>query len=210
MKTQAQFWDDAAESYAKKPVEDPAAFERKIELTRARLQPADEVLDIGCGTGSLALRLASSAGEMHGLDVSREMIRIAERKASEAGAANVRFHVGPFDPSFDAFAPGSLDCICAFSILHLLEDREGALERMYALLRPGGTLVSSTVCLGASWFVYQPLIWMMRQLGQAPWVAIISPQRLVADLERAGFVDIETPDVGAKSTAAFIIARRPR
>ena len=209
MNSESRFWDNLAESYAKKPVEDPAAFERKIELTKARLRPSDVVLDIGCGTGSLALRLASSAAEVHGLDISKEMIRIAKAKAADAQVDNVHFRVGPFDPTFGGFGPGSLDCICAYSIIHLVKERDAALEQMWRLLRPGGTLVSSTVVLGASWIPFAPIIWTMRQIGKAPWVAVMKQQELVGDLARAGFVDIETPDVGAKSTVAFVIARRP-
>ncbi|MEO1234214.1 MAG: class I SAM-dependent methyltransferase [Myxococcota bacterium] len=209
MNSESRFWDDLAESYAKKPVEDPAAFERKIELTKERLRPSDVVLDIGCGTGSLALRLASSAAEVHGLDISKEMIRIAKAKAVEAQADNVHFRVGPFDRTLGGFDPGSLDCICAYSIIHLVKDRDAALAQMWKLLRPGGTLVSSTVVLGASWIPFGPIIWTMRQFGKAPWVAIMKERELVSDLARAGFVDIETPDVGAKSTVAFVIARRP-
>ncbi len=55
-------------------VANPGAFERKIEVTRARMTPTDVVLDIGCGTGSLALRLASSAAAVHGLDISGAMM----------------------------------------------------------------------------------------------------------------------------------------
>src|SRR5690349_2845994 len=108
------FWDGIAESYAKKPVANPAAFERKIEVVRARMRPEQVWLDIGCGTGSLALRLAASGAQVHGLDFSPEMIRIANQKARAQHVANVTFHVGAFDATFDAFAPASLDGIGAF------------------------------------------------------------------------------------------------
>lgn len=209
MKSKVQFWDDIAESYAKKPVEDPAAFERKIEITKARLRPTDVVLDIGCGTGSLALRLAASAAHVHGLDISNEMVRIARAKASDAETTNASFHVGAFDETFEAFGRSSLDCICAYSILHLIEDREAALKRMWTLLRPGGSLVSSTVCLGSSWIPFSPILWTMRQFGKAPWVGILDDKRLVSDMTDAGFTDIEKPPVGAKPTVAFVVARRP-
>jgi hypothetical protein len=41
------FWDELAERYAAQPVELPEAFERKIEITRARMRPDSVVLDIG-------------------------------------------------------------------------------------------------------------------------------------------------------------------
>ena len=209
MKSNAQFWDNIAATYSAKPVEDPDAFERKIEVTQSKLRPTDTVLEVGCGTGSLALRLASSVAEIHGLDVSSEMIRIAEAKIEQGSVKNVHFTVGAFDERLDTFAPESLDAVLAFSILHLLEDREAALNRMWHLLRPGGLFVSSTVCLGGSWVPYSALLWTMRQLGKAPWVGVIDRQHLLDDIARAGFDGIETPDVGAKSTVAFVTARRP-
>lgn len=125
MSTNAAFWNGIAEKYAASPVANPDAFDAKIAITRALMQHDHTVLSIGCGTGSLALRLASTGAEIHGLDISKEMIRIANGKRDAQGADNVHFHVGPFDASFDTFAPGSLDGLCAYSILHLVPDRAG-------------------------------------------------------------------------------------
>lgn len=209
MTDDATFWDGLAERYSKQPVADPEAFDRKIAITKGHLSPDAVVLDIGCGTGSLALRLAGDAAQVHGLDLSSEMVRIARGKAEAAEVDNVTFHTGPFDDGFDVFEPGSLDGICAYSILHLIEDRPAALAKIHALLQPGGFFISSTVCLGNTWVPFRPLIAVMRWLGKAPWVAIVSQATLVGELRQAGFVDIEQPDVGAKNTIGFLVARKP-
>lgn len=133
MTTEAAFWNDLAEKYSRQPVADPDAFERKIAITTSRMTPRDVVLDIGCGTGSLALRLAPAGAQVHGLDLSSEMIRIARGKAAADQIDNVSFHVGAFDEQLP-FEPESLDGVCAYSLLHLLEDRGAALERVFALL----------------------------------------------------------------------------
>lgn len=210
MTTTADFWNDIAERYARQPVEDPDAFERKIAITRARMRPDDVVLDIGSGTGSLALRLASSGGQVHGLDVSREMVRIADAKAAEQKVDNVTFHEGAFDDAFTTFAEGSLDGICAYSILHLMEDRAAALDRVFRLLRPGGFFISSTLCLGESRIPYRPILRVMRWLGKAPYVDVFSKATLDGEIRRAGFVGLSTPDVGAKPTVGFVVAEKPR
>ena len=175
MTTGPAFWSALAVKYAAKPVENPDAFERKIALTQARMAPEQVVLDIGCGTGSLALRLAPHAAVVHGLDYSDEMIRIARGKAEAAGVGNVRFHVGPFDDTAP-FEAGSLDGLCAYSLLHLVEDRDEALARVFSLLKPGGFFVSSTVCLGGSWVPYRPLLTAMRWVGKAPMVQVITAE----------------------------------
>lgn len=203
-----RFWDDLAETYAAKPVENLEAFDRKTEVTRALVEPGHTVLDVGCGTGSLCLRLAPTGAQVHGLDLSGEMIRIARSKTE--GAENVQFHVGPFDSSFDAFGPASLDGLFAYSLLHLVVDRTGALRRAFDLLRPGGYFVASTVCLGESWVPYTPMLLAMRLIGKAPWVAArLSKSALHDEVRAAGFTGLETPDIGAGSRTDFLVARKP-
>lgn len=203
----APFWNRIAESYAKKPVANPGAFERKIAITRELLPEGGAVLDVGCGTGSLALRLADRAGRVGGLDASREMVRIAREKARAARAANVEFHVGTLDDALP-FPPQSFDLVCAYSVLHLVRDLPRTLAALRNLLRPGGALVTSTVCLGDSWVPFRPILGVMRRLGKAPYVAILRRDAFTGALGDAGFSDIELCDVGADSTVAFTIARR--
>lgn len=210
MITNAAFWDNTAEKYAKKPVANPAAFERKIAITQSLLTPRDVILDVGCGTGSLALRLSPYGAHVHGLDLSSEMIRIARDKTKAAAITNVTFHVGAFDDSFAAFEDGSLRGICAYSLLHLTDDLPATLRRVFRLLEPGGFFVSSTVCLGESRVPYRPLLWVMRMLGKAPTVNIFSKRTLADAVSLAGFVDIVQPDVGAGSMIAFMVATKPR
>lgn len=211
MTTEAAFWNNIAVEYSQKPVELPDAFERKIAITKGYIHPRDVVLDIGCGTGSLALRLAPSAGEVHGLDISSEMIRIAREKAQNEGSENTTFHVGKFDESFTTFEEGSLDGVCAYSILHLVEDRRAAMEQIFRLLKPGGFFISSTPCIGNMWIPMGPIISIMRLFGKAPAVVkSFKTDDLLHDMRGVGFVDIDTPDVGAKPTTAFVVANKPR
>jgi arsenite methyltransferase len=209
MNPDAAFWNKVAESYASKPVEDPGAFDRKINITKSKMTAQDTILDIGCGTGSLALRLAPSAAHVHGLDFSSEMNRIAKQKATDQKVSNVTFHLGAFDDSFTAFADGSLDGVCAYSILQLV-DRPAALARIYRLLKPGGFFISSTLCLGESWMPYTPLVRLGHWLGKAPPVKVFSKKTLIEEIERAGFVELSQPEIGAKPTIAFLVASKPR
>jgi len=208
--TDAAFWNALAEKYSKQPVADPAAFERKIAITQSLMTATDVVLDIGCGTGSLALRLAPSGAHIHGLDVSSEMVRIARAKASAAAAGNVTFHVGAFDESFTAFPDASLHGICAYSLLHLVADVPAVLAHVYRLLAPGGFFVSSNVCLGESRLPYALLLRILRALGKAPRVNILRKAALEDSVKRAGFVDVSWPDVGAKPVVGFMVAAKPR
>jgi arsenite methyltransferase len=207
MTADAAFWDKIADYYASQPVERPDAFERKIAITKARMTPQDVVLNVGCGTGTLSLRLADSGRELHGLDISSEMVRIARDKARDVD--NVTFHHGTLD-TFTALGPSSVDGVMAYSLLHLVDDRERFLKQLFSLVKPGGFFVSSTVCLGDSWIPYSWLIGAMRLVGRAPRVEMVGRQQLLDEVAAAGFVDVETHEVGAKETTVFMTATRPR
>ena len=69
------FWDRHAAKYAEKPIADPTAYEEKLARVRSLLRATDHVLEIGCGTGSTALRLAPGVAKITATDVSSGMIR---------------------------------------------------------------------------------------------------------------------------------------
>ena len=87
----ARFWDAIAEDYARKPLPNPEATARKLDVVRTLLRPTDRLLDLGCGTGTILLELAPHVAEAHGVDLSPGMIAIASRKATAAGVENVTF-----------------------------------------------------------------------------------------------------------------------
>ena len=113
------FWDKAAAKYARQPIADPVAYEAKIARIRALLRPEDRMLEIGCGTGSTALRLAPNVAEFTATDSSSRMIDIAEGKRATTNATNLNFVRADANERL----PGApYDVIAAFSMLHLVED----------------------------------------------------------------------------------------
>ena len=203
----ARFWDNLAERYAKQPIANLEAYEAKLSVTRTHLSPDAVVLDFGCGTGTLALNLCGDAGEIHAVDISGEMLRIAERKKAEAGVTNVTFHQGTLAGL--PFADASFDVICAYNILHLLDDRIEALRRFMALLKPGGRLVTSTPCLASYKWPIRYVLPVLKWIGKAPAVQVFSVAELEDSLAAAGFVDIKQHDVSADSSTGFFVARKP-
>ena len=113
-KTSAPFWDKIAPKYAQKPISDPASYDKKLARVRGLLRPEDRILEIGCGTGGTALRLADNVSHVTATDISSGMIKIAQSKIEQDGRANVSFQQA------DAAARignSPFDAICAFSLL---------------------------------------------------------------------------------------------
>ena len=208
MSASAKFWDAIAEKYAAKPVENVPAFERKKAITREHLRPNSTVLEIGSGTGSLALALAPFAGHVHALDISAAMIRIANEKKTAQAVTNVTFHQGTLDTP-TSFEPAQVDGVWAYSILHLVPDRRRTLKTIFDHLKPGGSFVSSNVCLGGTWVPYGALITVMRWFGRAPAVNTYDRAMILREMREVGFIDVEERDVGASRLIAFIVAKKP-
>jgi ubiquinone/menaquinone biosynthesis C-methylase UbiE len=207
MKDDLRFWDDIAEKYARKPLPNPDSTKRKLDIVRSMMKANDVVLDIGCGTGTIAIELSAHAAKVEGLDISGEMVRIARDKAVGQKVDNVEFHQGTVTEGLASMSEQSLDGVLAFNIFHLVEDWQGAIRRVSELLRPGGYLVSSTACLGDSWVPYKPILALMRWAGKAPRVELLRREALLQTMRECGFDNIEEPDVGAEKSTAFVVAR---
>jgi ubiquinone/menaquinone biosynthesis C-methylase UbiE len=116
--------------------------ERLVEL--ARLAPGEAVLDVGCGTGGLALaakRQVGEAGVVHGVEPSPAMLARARRRAARDGLS-VAFHQAIAQEL--PLADGTFDAVACTLVLHQLphDSWRRSLEEMRRVLRrPGGRLL---------------------------------------------------------------------
>ncbi len=104
MANNAWFWDRIAKRYARSPIADQAAYERKLDKTREYLTPEAEVYEYGCGTGSTAIAHAPYAKHILATDLSAKMIDIARGKAADAGIGNITFERKALDGAPDTAA----------------------------------------------------------------------------------------------------------
>lgn len=202
----ARFWDRIAERYAAKPVPDQGVYERKLAITREYLHPQAEVLELGCGTGSTAIAHAPYAHHIRATDVSPRMIAIARKKAAAAGVHNVDFDCSAVRHVHAADA--SLDAVLAHSLLHLLEDWRETITLARRMLKPGGVLVSSTMCLNDHFALMRLVAPLGRILGVLPRLSFFGRDDLERTLIEAGFA-IEHAWLPAPKRGAFLIARKP-
>lgn len=206
MGASAKFWDRIAERYARRPVADEAAYQKKLEITRRYFTPESEVLELGCGTGSTAIAHAPHVKRIKAVDISAKMLEIAKGKAESAGVRNIAFE----QSTVDAFsAPdASFDVVLALSVLHLLEDKEAAMAKIYRLLKPGGVFVTSTACLGDFMPVFRFIAPIGRFFGFFPLVKVFTRKQLKQSLSATGFA-IDHEWLPGKNAAVFIVAKKP-
>jgi len=125
------------------------------------LKDGERLLDVGCGTGSLAVRLASirSGADVHGIDPDPDVLSRARLKAAKAGV-RVEFHEGFVDDSFLA-GRDQYDVITSSLVFHQvpLEGKRELLAAMRRALKPGGR-----ICIGDYGHQRTPL---MRRLFRA-------------------------------------------
>ena len=177
-----------------------ALRERLVDL--ARLAPGEAVLDVGCGTGSLAVvakRRVGPTGSVRGVDASPEMITQARAKAAKAGL-DVAFEIARAEalPVADA----SVDVVLSTLMLHHLPRvvREQLAAEVRRVLKPGGRVLAVDFEPPAK----KPggLISQVHRHGHVPL------REITALLERAGLRLDESGAVGA-SDLQFALAHAP-
>ena len=205
MDPSAKFWDKIANRYSKRPVADEEAYQEKLRVTRTYFRPDMEVLEFGCGTGSTAIKHSPYVGHIHAIDISSKMIEIAQGKADEGNVSNVTFEQSTIEGV--SVPDQSLDAVLGLSILHLLENKEGAIEKVHRMLKAGGVFVTSTTCLGDSLKFFKLIAPVGKFLGLMPLVRVFTTGELVASLTDAGF-EIDHQWQPGKGEAMFIVAKK--
>ncbi len=210
MKNSKTFWNRAAAKYAKDPISDPQAYEYTRERTRSYLSKSDRVLEVGCGTGSTAIELADSLGQIVASDISGEMIKIGAQKAEKAGIKNIEFAEGTLDDLI--YADEEFDVILAHNVLHLIPDQHATLDRIHALLKPGGTFISKTICTGTKstlkFRIMISIVPLMQLIGLAPFVKIRTISEMDQMVTNAGFKIVETGNYPARPPSRYIVAMK--
>ncbi len=181
----------------------------------AELHPGETVLDLGSGAGLdvlLSARRVAPGGHAYGVDMTDQMLRLAEENRAKAGVENATFLKGTIEdvPLPDA----AVDVVISNCVINLAEDKGAVLREAFRVLRPGGRLAVAD----------------MVELERLPdavkrrldrWAGCIAGTIPVADyrrlLEEAGFAEVDLhvhrehrlPDGPGKIGSAYVRARKP-
>lgn len=134
---QGAFWADHADRFD----EGAARYHDRL-LDAARVDPADRVLDIGCGTGKSTRDAARRAAHAHGVDLSSKMIEEARRRAELDGITNIAFEQA--DAQVHPFPEAAFDLVISRHGVMFFGGPDKAFANIATALRPGGRMALLT------------------------------------------------------------------
>ncbi len=200
-----RFWNVFAKRYARQPIADEEAYQKKLEITQGYFNRDMEVLEFGCGTGSTALTHAPHVKQYHAIDYSPAMIEIARQKLVEAPIGNLMFECSSIDEL--KVPEQSFDAVLGLSIMHLLPNWREVNEKVFDLLKPGGLFITSTVYMGNTRHWMRYLLAGGGALGLIPKVQFIDLDDYLWSLDQLGF-EVEHKWQREDSKVLFLIVRK--
>ena len=204
-----------ASLYSDEAAEAPAAAVNAslgcgVPTAVADLQDGETVLDLGSGAGAdvlISAKRVGSTGNAIGLDMTDEMLELAQRNAAQAGATNVQFLKGHIE---DIPLPeASVDVVISNCVINLSGDKPRVLREAARVLKPGGRFAVSDV-------IADPDMDDATRASMAAWTGCIAGaltrDEYASHLTAAGLVDVEireTHRVHEHAASAIIRARKP-
>jgi SAM-dependent methyltransferase len=163
------------------------ADEHRIARLLLGLSPRDGVLDVACGTGNFSRDFGRSVGDdglVVGIDVSQTMLERAVQDTRKAGLDNVAYLRGNAQEL--PFVDDAFDAVCCFAALHLFADPMRALDRMTAVLTPGGRIALFTSVRGRS----APLRTFESVVSSRGGAHLFEQREVVDALKQRGFTEV--------------------
>jgi ubiquinone/menaquinone biosynthesis C-methylase UbiE len=153
-----EYWDSRGEDYDKSPghANLPEVWKEVLSNLFERKM---RILDVGAGTGFLALILAELGHEVFGIDLSKGMLEVAREKARKS-KLSIEFKLG--DAENLPFENGSFDAVICRHLLWTLPNPQKALKEWSRVVREGGKVVA----IDGVWLDKSPVVRLRRFIGR--------------------------------------------
>jgi len=171
----------------------------------AELETGETVLDLGSGGGIdviLSARRVGPSGMAYGLDMTDEMLSLAEENKRRSGLANVTFLKGEIESI--PLPDNAVDVIISNCVINLSGDKDRVLKEAFRVLKPGGRFAVSDVVVRGE---VPPAVRRSMELWVGCIAGALSEEDYRAKLAAAGFegIDVEITRVyGADDARAFL------
>lgn len=148
LQKERKFWDSFAIKYDKnrKKSGTNEAYESLFKMFKEDIIGTGKLLELATGTGLIALQLNELVPEITAIDLSPEMLKIANEKANKQAVTNIHFFEG--DICNLSFPDNSFDSVIASNVLHLLFDPLKAMQEIKRVVKPRGKVIVPTYCHG--------------------------------------------------------------
>jgi demethylmenaquinone methyltransferase/2-methoxy-6-polyprenyl-1,4-benzoquinol methylase len=191
------------------------SIDRAYDRLASHVGAGARVLDIGCGTGALALRAAARGARVKGIDVSAGMLEVAARRAREAGLGDSIELEEMGVALLDGEAAGSFDAVMSGLCFSELSDDEitYTLTQIRRILRPGGLLLLADEVRPRKRATRIAVALVRAPLSALAYVVAGRTSRAVERLpERvaAAGLEIESTVTSALGSFCAVVARKPK
>ena len=163
----------------------------------------DSVVEVASGTGLIALEVAEKAAEVEAVDITPEMVAIAEKKAKERKIENVRFSVE--DAYALPFEDRSFDVVICSNALHNMTEPKRALSEMRRVLKDTGKLMAPTYCHGEG--LKSRILSRIMSLSGFPGYHRFTVEALSGLIGESGFEIEKLEIIEDRIPLAFIVGR---
>ena len=143
-----------------------ARWKHKL-VDMAAVTPGERALDLACGTGDIALAIASRGARAVGLDITHRMVQLGRRRAEamRSAPAGVRFLCG--DMTDLPFAAATFDVVTTGYGLRNVPDLDASIAEIARVLKPGGRLLSLDFNRPENAFIRAAYLWYLNAIGGA-------------------------------------------
>lgn len=204
-------WDKQAPGYEDRVLATyKEAYARSVQKACSILSAEQEVLEIGCGTGIIALGVAPCARHVVATDISPRMIEVAKKKQASSSVSNVEFQV--YDGYAVPYEAGTFDTVLLFNTLHVVKEPASLLREAHRVLKPGGYLVTATDCYAEPVPVKVRLMLiaqkLLKLLGIIPFMSYYRKKDLHRLLEHSSFAVVESEVLHPAPVNYYLLARK--
>lgn len=203
MSKNQRFWDRLA---AQSKNRLGPTSQKTIEKTRPWLHAEDQILDIGCGAGTLTIELARRVQRVEAIDLSPAMIEKARSFAQEAKMESIHFQVGTVEGVH--FPASHFDAIITYNVLHHIPDLSSFVQRVSPWLKPGGLFISATPFMGDQWSVPRMVLPLFSGLGLLPRIHYLRKSDFLQEMEHFGFEKVHESKLSSLPEYLLVLKRK--